>query len=249
MSNIIELIQKQKPAIKAALPSHVKADRIVRIAQTMVKKNPRLGECHPHTVLGSIMLASQLGLEPNTPLGQCYIIPYKKDAQFQLGYKGLIDLCYRTNKYKTIYAMPVYDEDEFDYQYGLNPDLTHIPGVRKDTSEPIAYYAVYKLENGGQDFRVLTRKDAEKHGRKFSKTFAKGPWQTDFDSMAMKTVIKQVLKYAPTTVELAQLDGLDDGVVSFDKDEGIIDGDVVDVEAVDTENQSPDALIDALEEE
>ena len=183
----------------------------------------------------------------NTPLGQAYIIPYGNQATFQLGYKGLIDLCYRTGKYKTIYAMTVYPNDDFDYEYGLDPFLKHKPKPRSAGDKPTAYYAVYKLENGGQDFRVLHREDAEAHGRKFSKTYSKGPWSSDFDSMAMKTAIKMVLKYAPTTVEIEKATGSEEQPIIFDVETGEVGPEEIDAGISTAEDT--DALIEGLDDE
>ncbi len=142
------------------------------------------------------MNSAQLGLEPNTPLGQAYLIPYGNKVQFQIGYKGLIDLAHRSGEFKTVYAKEVYENDEFHFEFGLDPKLEHIPAT-KDRGDVIFYYAVYRLVNGGFGFEVMSVEDVKKHGEKYSKTYKNGPWQTNFDEMAKKTLIKKVLKYAP----------------------------------------------------
>jgi recombination protein RecT len=153
------------------------------------------------------MNAAQLGLEPNTPLGQAYLIPYKNkgtlEAQFQIGYKGLIDLAYRSGQVKTIYAEAVHENDEFEYELGLEPKLKHIP-ASKDRGDVIYYYAVFKLVNGGEGFTVMSKDDIDKHRNKFSKAANSGfsPWTTNYDEMAKKTVIKKVLKYAPLSTDI-----------------------------------------------
>lgn len=245
MSDLIALINKQKPAIKAALPAHITPERMVRIATTALRQTPALARCEPSSVLGSLMLSSQLGLEPNTPLGQAYLIPYKNVCTFIIGYKGLIDLAYRTKQYETIYAMEVYEDDDFDFAYGLDPYLTHKPSRNRSIDDkPIAYYAVYKLIGGGKDFRVMFRDEIEAFAKKYSKSFNKGPWQTDFDAMAKKTVIKQVLKYAPLTVELAQSVSQDQKTLLF-KDGEVIDSIDIDVEE---KEKTPTQLIDQLDD-
>lgn len=120
-----DLLKRMKPQIEAALPKHVSPERVMRIALTAYSSNSKLRECDSMTILASVMVSSQLGVEVNTPLGQAYIIPYynsktkKTEAQFQLGYKGLLDLAYRSGEYQMIYAMEVYENDEFDFAYGL----------------------------------------------------------------------------------------------------------------------------------
>ena len=95
------------------------------------------------------MQAAQLGVEPNTPIGQAYLIPYGNQVQFQLGYKGLIDLAYRSGEVQSIQAHEVHENDTFEYELGLNPKLKHVPAM-KDRGPVILYYAVIKLKNGGE---------------------------------------------------------------------------------------------------
>ena len=200
--------------IKKALPENVKSERFRRIALTAFNGNAKLQQCDPTSFLAAMMQSAQLGLEPNTPLGQAYLIPYGRNVQFQVGYKGMLDLAHRTNQYKNIQANIVYEKDEFDIEYGLNPKLKHIPNMKEDRGQAIGYYAVYNLINGGQSFGYMTRAEVERHAQKFSKTYKNGPWQTDFDEMAKKTVLKKVLKYAPMSTELQEVTAIDERVVN-----------------------------------
>lgn len=197
--------------IKKALPENVKSERFQRIALTAFNGNAKLQQCDPITFLAAMMQSAQLGLEPNTPLGQAYLIPYGNTVQFQIGYKGLLELAYRTREYKNIYAHEVYENDEFEVEYGLNPVLRHKPAFT-NRGKIIGYYAVFKLINGGESFAYMTREEVEAHARKFSKTFNNGPWKSDFDSMAKKTVLKQLLKYAPLSTELQEVTSIDERV-------------------------------------
>ena len=211
-------INSMKPEIERALPKHIDADRIARIAITAIRTNKDLQSCEPMSFIAALMQASQLGLEPNTPLGEAYIIPYKDkgvpSARFEVGYKGLLSLAHRTGEYQTIYAMEVYANDEFDYAYGLEPYLTHKPAEEPE-GEPVRYYAVYHLKNGGREFRVWSRKKVEQHADKYSMAFKRGwtsPWKTDFDSMAKKTVLKDLLKYAPKSIEFSRALSMDETI-------------------------------------
>ncbi|EMT38144.1 recombinase, phage RecT family [Thermoanaerobacter thermohydrosulfuricus WC1] len=202
---IFDLIREMEPAIKKALPKQISVDRFSRVVMTAVRTNPKLQTCTPESFLAAMMQSAQLGLEPNTPLGQAYLIPYGKEVQFQLGYQGMLALAYRTGEYKSIYAMPVYKNDKFEYEYGLNERLVHVPAPEPE-GEPIYYYAVYHLKNGGYGFVVMSREQIEQHRDKYSQAAKQGrnsPWNTDFDAMAKKTVLKQLLKYAPKSVEFA----------------------------------------------
>jgi recombination protein RecT len=120
--------------------------------------------------------------------------------------KGLIDLAHRSGEFQVIYAKEVYENDEFDYEYGLDPKLTHKPCVGEDRGEVAYYYAVYRLVNGGFGFEVMSRSDVISHAKKFSQAYSKSysPWSTNFDEMAKKTVLKKVLKYAPIKTEFVR---------------------------------------------
>lgn len=201
-TSIKDYIQVMQPEIAKALPKVMTPERFTRIALSAVSNTPKLANCTPESFLGAMMNAAQLGLEPNTPLGQAYLIPYGSSCQFQIGYKGLIDLAYRSGDVKMIQAHTVYENDEFEFELGLNPVLKHKP-AKENRGKPVWYYAIFKLVNGGEGFEVMSKEDIDKHARQFSKTVNSGPWQTNFDEMAKKTVIKKVLKYAPLKSEFA----------------------------------------------
>lgn len=223
---VFDLIQTMQGQFQKALPDQIGVERFVRIAMTIVRTNPNLMKCDATSIIAALMQSAQLGVEPNTPLGEAYLIPYKNkrvingkevyvdEAQFQLGYKGLISLALRTGEYKAIYAHEVYANDEFEYSYGLNKNLHHVPADEPE-GEPVKYYAVYHLQNGGYDFVVLSKNRIEKHSQQYSKAVQKGwtsPWKTDFPGMAKKTVLKEVLKYAPKTIEFAKAISADETI-------------------------------------
>lgn len=251
MENSIQKAQAKKPAakpntiqdyikvmegeIKKALPSVLTPERFTRITLSALSCNPKLGQCTPKSFLGAMMTAAQLGVEPNTPLGQAYLIPYKNhgvlECQFQLGYKGMIDLAYRSGEVSTIQAHAVYANDEFDYELGLDPKLRHIP-AKKDRGDPVYFYAVFRTKDGGWGFDVMSVEEIRAHAQKYSKAYEKGPWRTNFEEMAKKTVLKRVLKYAPLKTEFVRAISADEtikSVLSDDMfsvpDETVIDAD------------------------
>ena len=200
---LMDLIKVMEPEIKKALPSVITPERFTRMVLSALSSNPKLAVCTPQSFLGAMMTAAQLGLEPNTPLGQAYLIPYKNkgtdEVQFQIGYKGLLDLAYRSGQVSTVQAHTVYENDQFDYQYGLDPKLEHVP-AKNNRGAATHYYAVVRMKDGGYCFAVMTRDDMERHAKKYSQAYSKGyssPWSTTFDEMAKKTVLKKTLKYAP----------------------------------------------------
>lgn len=193
---IQDFVKLYSGAISKALPRVMTAERFSRMVLTAITNNPKLSQCSPESFVGSMLQAAQLGLEPNTPLGQAYLIPYGRQCQFQIGYKGLIDLAHRSGEFCCIDAHIVYSNDVFEFQYGLNADLKHIP-AKTNRGEPEWVYAVYKLKSGGYAFEVMSYEECLKHGQRYSKTYNNGPWQTNPEEMAKKTLVKKVLKYAP----------------------------------------------------
>lgn len=215
-----DFVQKMAGQIKNALPANITPERMMRIAMTAIAKDSKLANSTPESFMGSLLTSAQLGLECNTPLGQAYLIPYfnsktnTMETQFQLGYQGLLDLCYRTGQYKTIQARVVHKGDDFGYEYGLNENLVHKP--QNISKEPEYVYAYYQLNNGAKAFEVMSWADVMEHAKKFSQSSNSNysPWKTDPESMAKKTVLKKVLKYAPKTVEIAESLESDSSVIN-----------------------------------
>lgn len=195
-------ITRMKGEIAKALPSVITPERFTRIVTSAISTTPQLAHTTPQSFLGAMMTAAQLGLEPNTPLGQAYLLPYKNkgvlECQFQLGYKGLIDLAYRSGQVTIIQAHEVRENDEFEYSFGLEPSLHHVP-AHSDRGDVICYYAMFRTKDGGFGFEVMSREDVQQHAKRYSKSYASSfsPWATNFDEMAKKTVLKKCLKYAP----------------------------------------------------
>ena len=202
-----DYIKKMQGEIAKALPSVLTPERFTRITLSALSTNAKLAETTPQSFLGAMMTAAQLGLEPNTPLGQAYLIPYRNhgvlECQFQLGYKGLIDLAYRSGEVSTIQANVVYENDEFEYELGLEPKLRHVP-AKSDRGDPVFFYAVFRTKDSGYGFDVMSVDDVRAHARKYSKAYSNGPWQTNFEEMAKKTVLKRVLKYAPLKTDFVR---------------------------------------------
>ena len=202
-----DYIKKMQGEIAKALPSVLTPERFTRITLSALSTNAKLAQTTPKSFLGAMMTSAQLGMEPNTPLGQAYLIPYKNhgvlECQFQLGYKGLIDLAYRSGQVSTIQAQTVYANDEFEYELGLEPKLRHVP-AKTNRGEPVFFYAVFRTKDGGYGYEVMSIDDVRTHAKKYSKAYGNGPWQTNFEEMAKKTVLKKALKYAPLKTEFVR---------------------------------------------
>ena len=197
-----QYIKSMEGEIAKALPSVLTPERFTRMVLSALSVNPKLASCTPKSFLGAMMCAAQLGVEPNTPLGQAYLLPYAnkgvQECQFQLGYKGLIDLAYRSGEVEVVQAHIVYENDDFSYEYGLEPKLVHKP-ASSNRGEAILVYAMFKTKQGGFGFEVMSMDDVKAHAAKYSKAYSSSfsPWKTNFEEMAKKTVLKRVLKYAP----------------------------------------------------
>ena len=206
---LADYVKSMEKEIAKALPSVITPERFTRITLSALSSNPELQQTTPQSFLGAMMTAAQLGVEPNTPLGQAYLIPYRNkgvlECQFQLGAKGLVDLAYRSGEISIIQAHAVYENDEFHYEFGLDPKLEHKPAL-KDRGEPIAFYAVFRTKDGGYGFEVMSVEDVKLHAKKYSKAYNSpySPWTTSFEEMAKKTLIKRVLKYAPLKSDFAR---------------------------------------------
>ena len=185
---IEQLIQASLKELGKALPAHLNAERLVRIAITTIRQNPKLAECSPMSFLGALFQSAQLGLEPNVE-GQAYINPYlnsKKivdengktkwvkvlEAQFQIGYKGYIELFYRHEAAEYIDMHAVHENDKFEYQYGSDSYLHHCP-VFKNRGEVVAYYAIAKIKDGGSVFKVMGKDECVEHGKTHSNVMTK----------------------------------------------------------------------------
>lgn len=212
-NNVVSLLDRMKPQLANALPKHLNVDRFVRAALTEFRKTPLLWECDPMSFIGSCMVLAQLGLELG-PLGQCYLLPFRNnktgtvECTLIIGYKGMIDLARRSGQIVSLTAHAVFDNDIFEFAYGLNERLDHVPTLH-DRGNLKAVYAVARLQGGGYQFEVMSIKDVEKIREK-SKAKSFGPWVTDFEEMAKKTAIRKLFKYLPVSVDLQRAFTLED---------------------------------------
>ena len=252
------------PKIKAqmalALPKHMTADRLARIALTEIRKVPKLAQCDQTSFLGAIMQCAQLGLEPGGALGHAYLIPFENrrkgitEVQFIVGYRGMLDLARRSGQIMSIEARAVYETDRFHVAFGLNPDLQHEPNWdAADRGDLKFVYAVAKLKDGGSQFDVMSRADIERvrdasQGYQTARRFAKdgvinSPWATHFEEMAKKTILRRLFKYLPISIELQQAVSNDERAdVGLPQDTPLtIDADTGEITGGEHDEQPPDA--------
>lgn len=205
-----------KNQMALAMPKHMTADRLMRIALTEVRKVPALGKCNVQSFMGAIMQCAQLGIEPGAALGHAYLLPFGNgkasdglaNCQLIIGYRGMIDLARRSGQIVSLTARSVHANDTFSYAYGLDETLEHVPGTG-DRGDLTHVYAVAKLKGGGIQFEVMSKADVLKV-KASSKAGNNGPWVSHFDEMAKKTVIRRLFKYLPVSIEMTQAVVLDE---------------------------------------
>lgn len=191
-----------------ALPKHITAERFSRVALTTIMQNDNLLNCDTGSIMKSLIQSAALGLEIDGTLGHAYLIPYGGKATFQVGYKGLIALARRSGEIKSFCAQVVYSEDGFEFEYGTSEKLSHKP-AKGDRGDMVGAYAIVHYKDGGYSFDYMSKIDIDKV-RKRSKASSSGPWVTDYDEMARKTVAKRLAKYLPLSVEFQQAAQLDE---------------------------------------
>lgn len=208
-----EMIQKTKTVkdlmnrenildgIKKSLPKHLDPIRMQRIFLTTILGNEKLMRCTEQSLLAALTVCCSVGLEPGDLRAQVYLIPFKDKVQVIAGYRGLIELARRSGNIEKVEARCVYKKDEFKWSYGLKPDLTHIPHTGGNHGELIYVYAIAWLTSGeATQFDVMSKDDVDKI-RARSQAKSSGPWCTDYDEMAKKTVLRRLWKMLPVSVD------------------------------------------------
>lgn len=202
-----DFLEHSKNQIEAVMPKHMSIERLYQIAMAAYKQTPHLSECSVSSVLSCVMKCAALGLEPSAVdgLGRAYIIPYRNgktnsyEATFIMGYRGMIDLARRSGDLISIEARAVHEGDFFEFEYGLDEKLRHVPS--QEAQGAITHvYCVAKFKDGGHYIDVMTASEIEAVKAR-SKAKNSGPWVTDYEAMARKTVVRRAFPYLPVSVE------------------------------------------------
>lgn len=242
-------MQKHKSQLELALPKHLNADRMVRLSLTAFSQNPALQRCDPKTIFGSIIVASQLGLEIGVN-GQGYLVPYKDKCTFVPGWKGLVDLANRGGRC-TVWTGAVYEGDEFDYMLGDSPYCKHKPCGEFDEAKLTHVYAIGRVKDS--EMPVIEVWPVKKVHAHFKKTVVPALQpnhysKKHFEAYAKKVALLQVLKYMPQSIEMSN--AVD---VSYAAETGkgvVIDGDFVSVDNSPVEHQddTQEQIVEAVTE-
>ena len=251
--------EKFQQQLAAALPKFLDTDHFVRSAITEFRLNPALAECSVPSVLGYFMQAAACGLEPASMLGQCYPVPFnnkktgQKEAQFICGYRGMLSIARRSGEIASVVAEIVHEKDEFTIEYGMEPKLVHKPFIDGDPGPMKGAYVVVRFKGEGVEplIKYMSKAEIDKH-RARSKAGSYGPWVTDYDEMAKKTVFRSVFKWLPISIEQIQATTTDGSVSRYNADAKTNDiDDLVEVEFVAAEDDSrpDDAAVAAAVDE
>ena len=199
---------------------------------TLVNNNNLLQKANPTSVLAAAATAASLDLPVNPSLGLAWIVPYGNGAQFQLGYRGAIALAMRSGQMKSIVMTEVYEgeckcwnrfTETFEFGERVSDNI-------------IGYYARFETVNGFVKATFWTKEEVLKHAKRFSKSFNRGPWQTDFDAMAKKTVLLSIIKtYAPMSIEMQSAFESDEKVATVNETTG--QEEFIDAEVLDAQNE------------
>lgn len=190
-----------RPSLDDVLQKAITPERFARIVLSAFRTTPKLMECTRTSLANALMNSAALGLEPNGPLGEAYLIPYKDTCQFIIGYRGLLTLARRSGQIVEVTAQVVREGDEFEYEFGSNRVLRHKPAVG-ERGEVTMVYAYAHLKDGGFAFEVMSVADVEALRARGNER-GHSPWKTDWEAMAKKTVLRRLCKLLPMDLALS----------------------------------------------
>lgn len=196
LRNLKDLITQAAPKLAGVLPKHVRLERLITIANAALTRTPKLQECTSTSVLLGIMRGAELGLEVGNGLNHASLVPFfngktnRMEATFIPGYKGLMLLA---SNYENILfdAQAVFSNDTFEVHTGTRREIVHRPTLRTDRGELVAVYAIAFFPDGRYIFDLMTTDEVDSI-RARAKSKDSGPWVTDYNAMALKTVIRRL---------------------------------------------------------
>jgi recombination protein RecT len=195
--------------IAAVIPRHLTPERLLKVLVSSIAKTPKLLECSMMSILQAAIAMGELGLEPDAVRGLAYLVPYTDrkrgttTCQLIIGYRGFIELARRSGTLRQVEARVVYERDKLDVRFGLEPRFEHLPFLDGDAGRPKLVYGIARFSDGGEHIEVMTMAQVEEV-RKRSRAATTGPWATDYEEMAKKTVMRRLAKWLPLSPELAK---------------------------------------------
>jgi recombination protein RecT len=248
MESVQRALELMKPQLATALPEHLTADRLLQVVMTVLRSNPALLDCDRASLYRAVMTCAQLGLEPDGVLGQAWLVPSRGKVQLVPGYRGFLALARNSGQVTSINAQAVHRNDHFDYAYGLNERLEHVPAAG-DRGEISHFYAYARFKDGGHHFDVMSKSevDAARERSESYQAYRAGraedsAWVNGYAEMGKKTVIRRIAKYLPLAVQKAAAlaDLHEAGKHAALDDFGEI---VVDLDPLEEEERKPEATV------
>lgn len=244
------LLLKHEDQFRMALPKAVGFERFMRAALSTIRSNSQLRQCDAVSVMGALMTSAQLGLEIG-PLGYAYLVPFndrrsgKKLAQFIIGYRGMLKLARNSGEIKSVMVEPFYQNDAFEYELGLNPNIKHVP-VLTNRGNRLGYYGIAHFNNGGYQIRVMSMEEIyARRNRSASWNSPHSPWKTDEDSMCRKTVLRAMWSWLPMAIEAMEAVASDETIrIDPSGDAEYIDANHGDGSTIDGDYTVDDAELD-----
>lgn len=211
---IRQLVVNYEAQFKNALPSHMDSKRFVRILLTELTRNPNLGLCTADSLMRAALQSAQVGLEPDSVRGQAYLIPYGKECTFVPGYRGMIELAYRSGRIDGFGAHVVYEGDKFELEFGTNERLIHVPApATGEDRRVIGAYSIVRFKGGGCSFEFMWEQEIQALRKKYVKAARQdSPWNTAPDEMRKKTVVRRHAKFLPQCPELQLASQVDEAL-------------------------------------
>lgn len=204
-----ELLKSRQGSMKQIAANGIDPGRVMQVLLASIQKTPALANCTQESIFRCAMHSVELGFYPGSVDQKAYLVPFKDQCTLIVGYKGMVELAYRSRLIKSIRARAVYEGDRFTYKDGLSPVLDWEPGdTPRDPSKITHAYCIVETKDGGVIYDVMTRAEIDAI-RKRSKASQSGPWVTDYAEMAKKTIMRRTLKMAPMSIEMVKADAID----------------------------------------
>ncbi|RCK68305.1 hypothetical protein DT076_16800 [Desertihabitans brevis] len=213
---LVQIVQRMQPEIARALPKGMDADRVARLALTVIRQSEMakakgtskhsLADCSADSFAGALLTAAALGLEPGVN-GEAYLVPHGRECTLIIGYQGMVKLFWQHPMARHIDAQPVYEQDEFSYAYGLEPYLIHKPALG-DRGQVSHYYAVASLTTGAKVFLVATADEVKK--LRSGKVGSNGGIPDPMRWMERKTMLRQLVKMLPKSTQMLNAVAVDE---------------------------------------
>jgi recombination protein RecT len=206
-------LARDRKKLERALQNAVPFESYLTAAMSSIRNNDRLLQCSNASLMNSLLQAAQLQLVVGDARGHAYLVPYKSECTFILGYRGMLELARRSGRVRKVDARTVHQGDHFDWGFGFEPYIDHKPklGEKKTSANLIAVYAVATLDDGTHQVDVLDPHEIEAaRMRSQSGKNNNGPWGSDYLEMARKTAVRRLCKYLPLSLEAQQAIGEDE---------------------------------------